>query len=611
MVLIYDIETQTYGKVNANVDTLKVFGWLDTDSEKSGYILENNIKKIQDKLNEYKIVVGFNVLNYDNVILMREGINFDYKKVIDLWDVVDKRKTLMKLNLRSYSLSSLSEYFNLPVKKQKDFDYKILCKNFFTEDELNYIWNYLKTDLETTKGLWDYLCDYFSGFKNYLNVKYIDNYSFVSCSGGALAYKAICSQAGIQEEYNERTDNYQSYKGGYVSLPQKEFYEGDIYLFDFTSLYPHMFMQANLYSHSCSCCKQEEKWHGNEMFTDIKGYYCTKEMGKIESVIKKLFQERVLLKEKMRQYQKDSYQYKELDKQQTSIKIIMNTIYGISGSPIFKHVYNIDTASDCTYLGRTCRKFVEKKLEEAGYESVYGDTDSFFVLDPFKDKERLLKVKAEIVDDIKVKFPFPLASFDMELETKIKKIYFFKKDDGKFAKKFYVYLNEKNDLVVKGIPIVKSNCSLLSEKIFKERIVPFIKETGELRFEREVIRGWISEELARDVGVAGYLLRVNDFETYKEETQLQAQVAKLYGAGSHYVIPNYIYGAGLCLKYCTVEDFKAKGIHLSQIALDNVYSELEYFCNLPLVSRTVSRQEQVKIRKKLKRECMTQLSQWI
>lgn len=611
MVLIYDIETKTSKNTpDPEKDELRFFGWLDTSTGNSGYLRENEIEQIQIMLKSYKIVVGFNTLNYDNPILERYGIDFKYIRVIDLYDVVTKRKSMMRLNLRSYSLASLAKHFNLQTKKQEQFDYSVLQKQEFSQEDISYIWDYLKTDLEATKSLWDYLDDYFSGFKTYLDQKYIDNYSYIASSGGALAYKAICSQANLVEEYNERSDNYKRYTGGYVILPKQDFYKGNIYLFDFTSLYPHMFMQANLYSHSCSC-SIDKKWTGNEMFPDIKGQYCKKQPGIIEKVIERLFIERLQIKKTLETLKKNTPEYKEADRKQLSIKIIINTMYGISGSPIFKHVYNVNTASDCTYLARQCIKYAHKKFKAAGFEPIYGDTDSSFVYDTHNQGlDKLMKVKNDIMADLKASFPFPKDTFDMVLEHRIKRIFFFKKANGKFAKKFYIYLTDDNHVIVKGIQVVKSNCSLLSEKIFKEKILPFIKETGELKLKSSIIKQWIVEELEKDVGIAGYLLRTKDVDYYKNASQLQAQVSVMYGHGNHLVIPNYVYGAGLCLKYCTIDDFKNKNIHLSQIALDNVYSELDYFCDTPLVSRQVSRVEQVRIRKRLTRNNQLQLSQW-
>jgi DNA polymerase elongation subunit (family B) len=242
-------------------------------------------------------------------------------------------------------------------------------------------------------------------------------------------------------------------------------------------------MQANLYSHSCTCCSEEEKWKGNELFKEIKGAYCKKQMGQIELVLKRLYTERLDMKRRMKELDKTSPAYTDLDRKQTSIKIIINTMYGISGSPVFKHVFNINTASDCTYMARTTVKFARNKFKELGYEVIYTDTDSIFLKDPFKDEKRLIDNKENIIKELKGYYPFPQDTFNLELEKRLKVIFFFKKNDGTYAKKFYLYVDDKNNITVKGIPIVKGNASSLSKKIYHERIIPYIKSTGNIHLD--------------------------------------------------------------------------------------------------------------------------------
>ena len=57
---------------------------------------------------------------------------------------------------------------------------------------------------------------------------------------------------------------------------------------------------------------------------------------------------------------------------------------------------------------------------------IYTDTDSVYIVDPFKDREKMLKVKDKIIQDIKKDLPFPQDTFDMGIDDEIKYMFFFK-----------------------------------------------------------------------------------------------------------------------------------------------------------------------------------------
>jgi hypothetical protein len=80
---------------------------------------------------------------------------------------------------------------------------------------------------------------------------------------------------------------------------------------DYKSAYPHAFMMCNLYS------PKAEGWHGDGVFK-VSGVYDDKVQGEIELLIKDLFKERQLNKGGPLEY---------------TLKIVINTMYGLSGNP--------------------------------------------------------------------------------------------------------------------------------------------------------------------------------------------------------------------------------------------------------------------------------------
>ena len=76
---------------------------------------------------------------------------------------------------------------------------------------------------------------------------------------------------------------------------------------------------------------------------------------------------------------------KQGDPKEYAIKILLNSLYGLSGTPVFKQLYNYNTASDCTAIGRQSLIHARTEFLNAGYEVLYSDTDSVYIQVPEDD----------------------------------------------------------------------------------------------------------------------------------------------------------------------------------------------------------------------------------
>ena len=123
----------------------------------------------------------------------------------------------------------------------------------------------------------------------------------------------------------------------------------------------------------------------------------------------------------------------------------------------------------------------------------------------------------------------------------------------------------------------KKSASLLSRHIFQEVLVPKIKEERKIKFSKEYVKDLVFELLEQNLDFATVRYAVRAVETYKNHSQLQAQIAKEHGPGIHFLIPNYKLGVGIGRKYCTVEEFKQHRLSVFDIDLSNVWRELDYF----------------------------------
>lgn len=555
------IDTETTS-VNPATAELRVFGGYDVEEDRY-FIIKYDLKtrgRIQDILDAYDWIITFNGENYDLPIMLRHDLAVQYWKHIDLFQVCKKRPALMnKEGFKSFSLRNIIKTLNLDDVGKGDIDYEIFQRTEWTTEEKEQIIKYLKQDLLLTAKLWKYMVARFTPFADFLNEKDVQRYKHITSSSGAYAYKVICNLAGIEEKYNDTTAE-EKFIGAYVSTPEIESAKGIIVNLDFASLYPSSFIQFNLYSHSCTCCTDEEKFRGNTIFKTT-GSYCTKKQGKIEETLKQLYQLR-----KQYKANKDNREY--------VVKIIINTMYGISGSPAFANLYNLNTAQDCTALGQQCIKWARQTLIDSGFQVLYSDTDSAYVLVPEgKTVEDIKECARYISQTLSENTPFPWSEFNFKVDDVLKYICFSKNDAGGFNKKHYLYITQDDKLVLKGIRIVRGDCSQLSVNLYEEILKNQIVENCNCKFDEDYIKFLIFEYLTQDMSLAAKTVNIKD--SYACETSLQNQICKAFGPGEHHLIKNYKIGVGKKVKYCTIDE--ALKLNIDDLDIDSFLSELQIF----------------------------------
>lgn len=553
------LDTECYapsGEPDPEQDELRYIGFKSFSGNYRIYHYTQH-EEIQRALGMFEYYIGHNINNYDRIILDRYGLKIK-GIIIDTYQIVDHRcKSMMYLDLNKgdRSLDKLLERFKAPINKLI-FDYSLLSKNKLENEEYNKLELYLKADLDGTDWLFKYFYNIFFGFKELVSKKDIKRMSWLTCSAGAITYKVLCNLAGLKEEYDEdiKLTNEVQYEGAFVSIPYRDSIEGNIYCFDFNSLYPHMFIGGNLYSISNS---NTDFWSGSGVyvsifendFDGITGSY-KKEQGKIEKVIHELFLKR-------KTFSKD-------DPRNLAYKIVINTAYGISGNAKFKSLFNLTTASDCTAMARRSIKHARTVLQKNGYEVIYSDTDSVYVLDTYNDEKKL----EDLCDDIsriqKESFNIYVDTHKLSKECNIKRMYFFRDDKGEFIKKHYIYVKDNDDVITKGMQVIKGNASPISKKIYDEIIKPLILNGSEIIKEYDYWKEIYQEYAKKYPELLVKRFRVWPIETYKiaegkeEATGLHAQISKRYGAGEYWLILNSRIGAGKGNRYAKIEELKEK-----------------------------------------------------
>jgi len=570
-VLIYDIETDS---LDVNKAKLKFFGAYSYLYNEYYLLSYTETKKIKQLLQKHRVLVGFNNKQYDNPILTNNGFNIDYKIIVDLLEMSGqkgkgehtknfKNKLVqMGIEIKQFSLKNIIKTLKLDDLNKGDINYKIFQKDKLNKKELIEIKIYLKQDLILTKKLFEWYEEQFEPLKKFLSLKAQSNYKHLTSSLASLSYEIICNKAGLKLEWGEKQKG-KSFMGAHHIEPRWDKVKGNIVNIDFTSAYPHALMMGNLYS------PVEKGWDGKPYF-NIEGIYNNKKRGKIEQTLQDVFIERLKAKKSGDKIKSDSY------------KIVINSLYGLTGNVIFKSIYNPTTASDCTHIVRTWLKKLAKTLEEHDFQVLYGFTDNIIVKIPEKlNEDFLMDVVQKFIEEVKSNMPFPLDTFNIELETRMKFIWF-------IAKNCYLFVTDKNEVKYKSTLLNKNTPEVIM-KVFNEYMKPKIIEKLDVNFKKSELIREIVNRLKENISFAAEEYKVGELDSYKVKTSLQYQISEAYGEGTHYLIPNKsMIGIGrgkrtkktIPIRYCTIKEFKKNKLKIKNIELKRLLQHIKPFIKI-------------------------------
>jgi DNA polymerase elongation subunit (family B) len=563
--LILDIETDSKDESKANLKYFGAYSYLDEKYYLLDYTKKEEIKQV---IKDHKYIVGFNNISFDQPIIQKylEENVFKYKIILDLWQVLapsgnkeynkhnKNRLCYMNYtNLKDYKLKTIVETLKLDEFGKGDIDYSILQKESWTKEEIKLIEEYLKQDVVITKKLFNWLHDMFYPLAKFLDKEDVRKLKHLKSSMPSLAYQIVCNKAKLPVEWEEnKPKKLKSYSGGHHVEARWKTVKGNIIEIDFNSAYPHVMMMCNLYSPA------QEGWSGGGYFK-VDGCYNNKEMGKVEGVIKEIYQERLKAK-------------KENDLAKSiSYKLIINAAYGLTGNYKFKSLYNHTTASDCTSIVRTLMKKLAKQLDENGFDILYGFTDSLFIKIPEEsNKKEVFIVVDSFIQEVKTKVPFPLETFGMDVKNEIKFIWFISKNN-------YLFVT-KDDEIKYTQTLLNKNAPQVALNVFENYIKPKIIKELDVKFTVNELKKEIKKVLETDIELAAEEYVVNAIKDYKVKTSIQYQISKQYGEGKHFLIPNIKkVGIGKGKSYCSIDEFKQNKLTISDIDFNTSMKWLEPF----------------------------------
>ena len=426
--------------------------------------------------------------------------------------------------------------------------------------EIIEIKKYLKQDLILTKKLFEWYEEQFRPLKELLPRNLQRNFKHITASLASLAYMIMCNRAGLKLQWGERNKIGKSYSGAHHIEPRWDKVKGNIVNIDFTSAYPHALIMGNLYSHS------KEGWNGKPYF-EIEGIYNNKIQGKAEKALQEMLTTRLKAKQEGDIIKSQAY------------KICINSQYGLTGNPVFKTFYNPTTAGDCTHIVRTWLKKLAKTLEEHSFKILYGFTDNIIVEIPEKlTEDFLMDVVKKFIEEVKLNMPFPLDSFDMQIESRMKFIWF-------VAKNCYLYVTDKDEVEYKST-LLNKNTPKVIMKVFNEYMKVKIIKDLDVDFKRNEVIKEIINRLSENILLAAEEYKVSDLDSYKAKTSLQYQISEAYGEGIHYLIPNKaMIGIGrakgtrkkIPVRYCTIDEFQKNKLEVKDIELKRLIQHIQSF----------------------------------
>lgn len=249
------------------------------------------------------------------------------------------------------------------------------------------------------------------------------------------------------EEFAERME--ETYAGGYVKEPKKGISEY-IAVFDFRSLYPSVIV-----THNIDPSTLVPKGGKENVVPGLEYSFAQERVGFIPSILKGLIERRRRVKEKMKG-EGDPYRRRILDVEQTALKLLANSFYGYMGYPRARWYKRECAESVAAFARMYIKKVMAIAEEEFGFEVVYGDTDSLFLIVPKERKDEAMK----FLERVNRSLP---GIIELDFEGYYRRGIF-------VTKKRYALIDEQGKVTVKGLEFVRRDWAPIAKRT-QERVL--------------------------------------------------------------------------------------------------------------------------------------------
>ena len=518
-MVAFDIETWAGKKFGIGLEEITMSATVDGTKErivshntkkmKGLEIVDNEeklIKIIEEELNKYPMIVTYNGDNFDLPYVKERakklGTTFEVsgkairtkrhgldnavelhgKQHIDAYQIMKFLQRTGSVNIVKLDLENVSEKV-FGVKKEK-----------VTPKEGNDAWktgkgierfvNYNREDARTTLRIAkDFLPLFIEISKLTSETLQTSTRASTSMMVEDLlmkeTYKREIVAPNKPKESQIRVRINNPIKGAFVKEPLAGLHE-NITVLDFASLYPSIIISHNISPETVNCshktCEKNKSPDGT--------WFCQKEKGLFPQILERLLTQRLKLKAEYKKKKKEGTDDKILFAKQWALKIILNSAYGYLGYARARW-YSRECASAITSWARQYIHETIDKATKEGFDVLYGDTDSTFLLMNKKTKKDIEK----FLEKVNTELP---GTMELELDGYYKRGIFVTKKEGGAAKKRYALMDENENLKIVGFEYVRRDwCNLAKET--QRKVIELVLKEGKPEKAAEYIRGVIKD----------------------------------------------------------------------------------------------------------------------
>lgn len=399
-VLYFDIETDDRQK-RIQIGRDYILSWVAWDNKGNRFQAELNdmtpeeeqriIKEFYELCKNYDIIAGWNIKKFDVPYLRERGKIYDLRfPNVGQYDLFQRAKHIYRFDstIKSFSLENMSQLFLGEGKIKHSGTYDLWSKHDGS------LLMYNERDVNLTKRLDE---------KLKISEMMILQSSWCKSLPRKFSLYSLIDSVIIQQSHKLRRpvptnyrallsydegnitsdDEFEKYLGAEVLDPEIGYRE-NVYVFDFTQLYPSIIQTCNIgfdtlnYEKGIRCpgtatIEREGK---------LKPTFFTKDPSCIAETVTMFRSLRKDYKNLKLEYIEknwtDKPEYQKVVSDEIIVKELSNSVYGIMGMQYGRY-YSVDVAESITLTGRWILHFAKKTFTNMGYSVIYGDTDSIFV----------------------------------------------------------------------------------------------------------------------------------------------------------------------------------------------------------------------------------------
>ncbi|OYR46880.1 DNA-directed DNA polymerase [Halorubrum sp. Ea8] len=269
---------------------------------------------------------------------------------------------------------------------------------------------------------------------------------------------------------------------------------------DLKSLYPMCMVTINAGPET----KVDPAEYDGETYVAPNGTHFQKEPdGIMREMVDELLSEREEKKALRNDHDPGTEPYEQYDRQQGAVKVIMNSLYGVTGWDRFR-LYDKEGAAAVTATGREVIDFTEEAANELNYQVAYGDTDSVMLSLSDMSEEEAIETSFEIEDHINERYDDfareKLNADSHRFQIEFEKLYrrFFQAGKKKRYAGHIIWKEGKDvdDIDITGFEYKRSDIAGITKEV-QQNVIETIVTGDDIDEDMEEVKAYLVDVIAR------------------------------------------------------------------------------------------------------------------